>query len=98
MTLRLLTLVAGVFAASMFLAAVVRAAPETSTIPLSFTTDASCPGESIAFTGTLRLVRDDAENGNRSHRYGHFTLHLDGIGLSSAAKYIGSGTGSVNVS
>jgi hypothetical protein len=97
MTLRLLTLVAGTFAASMLLAAVVRAAPEMSTIPLSFTTDASCPGESIAFTGMLRLVRDDADNGNRLHRHGHFTVHLDGTGLSSGAKYIGTGSGSVNV-
>jgi hypothetical protein len=79
-------------------AAFALAAPtEKSTIPLSFTTDASCTGESITFEGTMHLVRHDTENANGSHLQGHVNEHLDGIGLLSGAKYVGTISGGVNV-
>jgi hypothetical protein len=98
MTLRLLTVVAA--AATLFVTSVCLAwgAPIVhSTIPLSFTTDASCTGESIAFEGTMRLIRDETENANGSHFHGHVTAHLDGVGLLSGAKYVGTINSGVNV-
>jgi hypothetical protein len=98
MTLRLLTAVAAVATLAATSVCLAWGAPiEHSTIPLSFTTDASCTGESIAFDGTMRLFRDETENSNGSHFHGHVTAHLDGIGLLSRAKYVGTINAGVNV-
>jgi hypothetical protein len=98
MTLRLLTLVAGVSALAMSLALLAWAASvENSTVPLSFTTDASCVGEAIAFDGTMHLIRNDTETANGSHFRGHAIAHLEGVGLPSGAKYVGTINDGVNV-
>ena len=97
MTLRLLRL-AAVAALAAIPTSLAWAAPvEHSTVPLSFTTDASCTGESIAFQGTMHLLRGDTETGNGSHFHGHVTAHLDGVGLLSGAKYVGKIEAGVNV-
>jgi hypothetical protein len=90
MTLRLLTLVAGVATLVVTSASPAGGAIDHSTVPLSFTTDASCTGESIAFEGTMRLLRGDTETSNGSHFHGHATAHLDGVGLLSGSKYVGT--------
>jgi hypothetical protein len=97
MTLRLLRLVAGVgmlavTAGSLAWGATVEMSPISP-----FTTDASCTGEPITFEGSMHLLRDDTENSNGSHFHGHFTSHLDGIGLLSGARYVGTIEGGVNV-
>ena len=98
MTLRLLTFFVGVFTAALTFAALAVAAPiENSTIPLSFETDASCTGESIAFEGSLHLVRQRTETANGWHVQGHVNEHLVGVGLLSGARYVGTISGSVNV-
>ena len=98
MTLRLLTLLAGASTTALSVAAFALAAPtEKATLGLSFTTDASCTGEPIAFEGTMRLIRQNTENPNRWHFHGHVTEHLDGVGLLSGAKYIGMISGGVDV-
>jgi hypothetical protein len=97
MTLRLLRL-AAVAALAAIPTSLAWAAPvEHSTVPLSFTTDASCTGESIALEGTMHLLRGETENANGSHFHGHVTAHLDGVGLLSGAKYVGTIEGGVNV-
>jgi hypothetical protein len=98
MTLRLLTLVAGVATVAMTSISLAWGAPiDRSTIPLSFTTDASCTGESIAFEGIMRLLRDETDTSNGSHFHGHAIAHLDGVGLLSGAKYVGTIEGKDNV-
>jgi hypothetical protein len=98
MTLRLLTLIAGVSAAALAFATLTSAAPtENSTSPFSITTDASCTGEPISFQGTMHVVRNTTETANGSHLHGHVNAHLDGVGLQSGAKYVGTIGVDVNV-
>jgi hypothetical protein len=98
MTLRLVAFLVGISAATLSSAALAVAGPtDNSTIALSFTTDASCTGEPIAFEGTMHLVRHDAETATGSHLGAHVNEHLEGVGLLSGAKYVGTIGSAVNV-
>jgi hypothetical protein len=79
-----------VFAAALVAAGIPYAAaapPTKTTLPVDFILNDPCSGEDVEFTGSSTVSLAFSANANTSHASLQISSHLDGVGLSTGARY-----------
>lgn len=67
--------------------AAVAGPPTKTTFPVDFILSDQCSGEDVEFTGSSTVSLAFSVNANTFHASIHITSHLDGVGLSTGARY-----------
>jgi len=62
--------------------------PVKVTVPEDFIFADPCTGENVHFTGSVTFSTAFSTNANTFHESIHVTEHLDGVGLTTGAKYV----------
>src|SRR6266446_6537975 len=65
--------------------------PVKTTLSVDFILNDPCTGEAVHFTGSETFSTAFSTNANTFHFFNHITFHLDGVGLTTGAKYVANG-------